>query len=96
MQSNEITSIRGKMIKKLSNEFNLLYINEKEDTYCRAYDSCKSNFYLSLLNLIIAPENLWNSEKVIISLLSWDDVTSLIAETPTKDIWEKLKNINGN
>ena len=49
-------STRGKMFQKILDRFNLLCLNEKEETYYRAYNGCEFTLDLTLANLTIAPE----------------------------------------
>ena len=46
----------GRMLEKILDSYDLLCLNEKEETYYRAYDGCKSTIDLTLVNLSIAPE----------------------------------------
>ena len=49
-------STRERRIEKILDRYNLLCLDEKEKTYYRAYDGCKSTIYLTLANLTIASE----------------------------------------
>ena len=54
-------------LKKIQNiifldKFNLLCLNEKEETYYRAFDGIKSNIDLTLTSITIAPEYRWSKE----------------------------------
>ena len=53
---------RGRMREKFFNRYNLICINEKEETHYRAYDGCKSTIDLTIINLTIAPEYKWSKE----------------------------------
>ena len=53
---SEKMSTRGRMLERIFNRFNLLCLNEKEETYYRAYDGRKSRIDLTLANLTIAPK----------------------------------------
>ena len=62
-------STRGRMLEKILDRFNLLYLNKNKETYYRTDDACKSPIDLTLVNLTIAPEykwsknSRWNQEK---------------------------------
>ena len=47
---------RGKMLEKILDRYNLFCLNEKEQTYYRAYNGYKSTIDRALANLTIAPE----------------------------------------
>ena len=51
-------SIRWKILDR----FNLLCLNEKEETYYKAYNDCKLTIDLTLANLPITPEYKWSKE----------------------------------
>ena len=46
---------KERMLEKFLEKYNLLCLNEKEETYYRAYDGCKSAIGLTLVYLIIGP-----------------------------------------
>ena len=46
----------GKIRQKIQDKFNLLCLNEKEETYYRAYEGCKSTIDLTFANISIASE----------------------------------------
>ena len=50
------------MLEKILDRFNILYLNEKEETYYRAYNGYKSTIDLPLPNLTKAPEYKLNKE----------------------------------
>ena len=66
-------STRGRMLEKIFNRYNHLCLNEKEETYYRAYHGRKLPIDLTIENLTIAPEYKWSKEyklrEVIISQL---------------------------
>ena len=53
---SEKKSTTGIMLEKILDRHNLLCLNEKEETYYRAYDGCKSTIDLTFSNLTIASE----------------------------------------
>ena len=55
-------STRGKMIEKILDRYNLLCLNDKEETYYRTYNSCKSTIDLTHANLMIATEYKWSKK----------------------------------
>ena len=57
---SEKMSTRERMLEKIPISFNLLCLNEKEETYYRAYDDCKST--IDLANITITPEYKWSKE----------------------------------
>ena len=59
---SEKTSTRGRMLEKIQDKFNLLCLNEKEETYYRAFDGCKSTIDLAITNLALAPQFKWTKE----------------------------------
>ena len=67
-------STRRRIIEKILDIYNLSSLNEKEETYYRAYAGCKSTIDLTLPNLMKAPQYKWsknmNSGEVIPSQLS--------------------------
>ena len=56
------TGTKDRILEKLLDEFDLLYIIEKQKLYCRFYIRCKSNIDLSLMNIIIALEYMWTKK----------------------------------
>ena len=50
------------MLEKNLDRYNLFCLNEKEETYYRAYDGRKLTIDLTLANLTIAPEYQWSKE----------------------------------
>ena len=52
----EKMSTKGRMLEKILNGFNLLHLNEKEETYYRTYDGRKSTIDQTLANLTRAPK----------------------------------------
>ena len=56
----EISPESTPMQEKIQDKFSLFCLNEKEETYCRAYDSCKSTIDLTLVNISIDPEIIWS------------------------------------
>ena len=50
------------MLKKILGKFNLLCLNEKDETYYRAFDGCKSTIDLAITNLALAPQFKWTKE----------------------------------
>ena len=59
---SEKTSIRGQMIEKIVDDYNLLCLNDKEETYYRVHDGCKSTIDLTLVSNVLAPELTWKKE----------------------------------
>ena len=57
---SEKISTRARMLETIKDRFNLLYLNEKKETYYREYDDYKLTIDLRLANLIIAPEYKWS------------------------------------
>ena len=58
---SEKMSTRGRMVEKLLDRYNHLYIHKKEETY-RAFDGNKSTIDLTIDNLMIAPKPEWSKE----------------------------------
>ena len=48
--------------RKIHDRHNLLYINKKEETYYRAFNSSKSIINLTIVSLTVAPELEWSKE----------------------------------
>ena len=44
------------MLEKFLDEFNILCLNEKEETYYRAFNGSKSTIDLAITNLALAPQ----------------------------------------
>ena len=59
---SEKMSTRGRILENILDRFNLLCLNEKEETYYRAYDGKKSTIDLTLTSTTIAPEYRWSKE----------------------------------
>ena len=57
---SEKMSTRGRMIEKILNRYNLLCINNKEETYYRAFDGCKWTIKLTIASLTITLELEWS------------------------------------
>ena len=55
-------STRRRILEKILNRYNPLYLNEKEKTYYIAYNGCKSTIDLTLANLTIATEHKCSKE----------------------------------
>ena len=55
-------STRGRILENILDKFNLLCLNEKEETYYRAFDGIKSTIDLTLTSITIAPEYRWSKE----------------------------------
>ena len=53
---SEKTRTREKILEQLLDKFNLLWLNEKEETFYKSYDGCKSTIDLILANIKVAPE----------------------------------------
>ena len=53
---SEKISIRGRMLEKIFDRFNLFCLNKKKTTYYRALDCYKLTIHLTLANQTIAPE----------------------------------------
>ena len=53
---------KRKKARKILDRYNLLCLNEKEETYYRAYDYCKLTIDLTLANLTIILEYKWSKE----------------------------------
>ena len=56
------TSARGKLIEKIIDDYNLLCLNNKEETYYRTHDGSKSTIDLTLVNNTLAPSLTWRKE----------------------------------
>ena len=50
------------MLEKILDEFNLLCLNEKEETYYKTFDGSKSTIDLAITNLALAPQFKWTKE----------------------------------
>merc|ERR1711976_637296 len=59
---SEKMSTRGRILENILDKFNLLCLNEKEETYYRAFDGIKSTIDLTLTSITIAPEYSWSKE----------------------------------
>ena len=59
---SEKMSTRGRILENILDKFNLLCLNEKEETYYRAFDGIKSTIDLTLTSITIAPEYRWSKE----------------------------------
>ena len=53
---------RGRMLEKILDRYSLLCLDEKEETYYRAYGGCKSTIDITLANIMIALEYLRSKE----------------------------------
>ena len=56
------TSARGKLIEKIIDDYDLLCLNNKEETYYRTHDGSKSTIDLTLVNNTLAPSLTWRKE----------------------------------
>ena len=59
---SEKMSTRGRILENILDRFNLLCLNEKEETYYRAFDGAKSTIDLTISSTTIAPEYRWSKE----------------------------------
>ena len=59
---SEKTSTRGRMLEKIQDKFNLLCLNEKEETYYRAFNGSKSAIDLAIASLALTPQFKWTKE----------------------------------
>ena len=55
-------STKGRMLEKILDRYNLLCLNEKEETHYRAVYDCKMTIDLTLANIMIVPELKWSKE----------------------------------
>ena len=55
-------STAGRMLEKILDRYSLLCLDEKEETYYRAYGGCKSTIDITLANIMIALEYLRSKE----------------------------------
>ena len=81
---SEKMSTRGRLLEKILNRYNLLCLNEKEETYNRAYDGCKSLIDLTLANLTIVPEYKWSKEHKFRGIDHFPIIIEDKREVPTK------------
>ena len=79
---SEKTSTRGKMIEKILDDYNLLCLNDKEETYYTVHDGCKSTIDLTLVSNLLAPEltrkkeyNLRGNDHFLIILKETGEIT---------------------
>ena len=55
LHESEKMSTTERMLEKILDRYNLLCLNEKEETYYRVYEGCKLTIDLTLANITIAP-----------------------------------------